>query len=521
MGIFNHRTAAALKFGPFLPSYNPASFVRLLPFGNAKGTAEVTTLYRTKFRSNCYHKSDPTGPTPHSMRCAVCHETLPKGRLLMASMVAFVTVLTLLLAHCTTRANPVPAKILGKYVLAYQSPGSNIHLNAHNDPDDIHELSNGIESGESDAEFGSPQTAPKHYRYRPPYQEPAEDQYDDQQEQEQDSADYADDSATASANHQHQYMTTYKTVTKHGSGTRHRPSYSDSGSDEDEDETDTSASEESNAYNAYRAYQNKGKKHQNHYSTGSNAAASSGHGGTHYHHYSQHHHRPKQQDQQQQQQQQQHYHHQVSSAHTSYHPQLIQAYKILHGTPNRLPTSHEYTDDDGSDEDEDEDFHSGAAIGAAAGTSSGYGGHGPQIIHTKGRAIPISQHVEIETPVPVPYVKKIHVPIPQEVRVKIPHPVLVPVPRPYPVHIPVAQPIAVPDIKEITVPIEKIVPYPVEKKIPVPIEKPVPYPIEKHVPVYLPQPIPVKVPIVKTIIHKVKQQTASGPNLPPGSGSFW
>ncbi|XP_053658866.1 uncharacterized protein LOC128707933 [Anopheles marshallii] len=437
----------------------------------------------------------------------------------MASMAVFATLLVHLLVHCSTQANPVPAKILGKYVLSYQSPGSNIHLDAHEDPEEINELSNGIESGESNTEFVNPQTASNHYRYRPQYQESA-DQYEDQ-EQEHDSADYADDSATASANHQHHYMTTYKTVTKHGGKTRNRPNYSDADSEEEEDEVDTNASEESNAYNAFRGYHNKGKKHQTHHATSSSTGTSSGHDGQFsYHHYSQHHHRPKHQEQQQQQSH--HYHHQVSSAHTSYHPQLIQAYKILHGTPNRLPTSHEYSDDDGSEEeDEDADFHSGSAIGAAAGTLPGYGGPGPQIIHTKGRAIPISQHVEIETPVPVPYVKKIHVPIPQEVRVKIPHPVLVPVPRPYPVHIPVAQPIAVPDIKEITVPIEKIVPYPVEKKIPVPIEKPVPYPIEKHVPVYLPQPIPVKVPIVKTIIHRVKQQTASGPTLPPGSGSLW
>ncbi|XP_049279780.1 uncharacterized protein LOC125762075 [Anopheles funestus] len=440
----------------------------------------------------------------------------------MASMALLGTVAIFLLAHYTTRANPVPAKILGKYVLSYQSPGSNIHLNAHEDPEEISELSNGIESGESDGQFVRSPTASKHYRYRPQYQQTA-DQYEEL-EQERDTADYADDSATASANHQHQYMTTYKTVTKHGGSTRNRPSYSAADSQEEEDEIDTSASEETNPYNAFRAYQNKGKKHQNHHVGGSSTGASSGQGGSsHYHAYSQYHHRGKHQEPQQQQPQSpHHYHHQVSSAHTSYHPQLIQAYKILHGTPNRLPTSHEYNDDEGSEEeDEDEDFHSGAAIGAAAGTPSGYGGSGPQIIHTKGRTIPISQHVEIETPVPVPYVKKIHVPIPQEVRVRIPHPVLVPIPRPYPVHIPVAQPIAVPDIKEITVPIEKIVPYPVEKKIPVPIEKPVPYPIEKHVPVYLPQPIPVKVPIVKTIIHKVKQQTASGPTLPPGSGSLW
>jgi hypothetical protein len=135
--------------------------------------------------------------------------------------------------------------------------------------------------------------------------------------------------------------------------------------------------------------------------------------------------------------------------------------------------------------------------------------------HTHEYAEPISQHIEVQKPVAIPYVQKIHVPIPKGVRVNIPHPVLVPVPKPYPVHIPVSQPIAIPVIKEITIPIEKIVPYAVEKKVPVPIEKPIPYPVEKHIPVHIPKPYPIRVPIVKTIIHKAKVQTTAGPYAEP------
>ncbi|KAL9693163.1 hypothetical protein quinque_012448 [Culex quinquefasciatus] len=106
----------------------------------------------------------------------------------------------------------------------------------------------------------------------------------------------------------------------------------------------------------------------------------------------------------------------------------------------------------------------------------------PKVIHTKARAVPIAQHIEVKRPEPIPYVKKIHVPVPTEV----------------------------PVIREITIPIEKIVPYPVEKRVPIPIEKPVPYPVEKHIPVHIPQPYPVKVPVVKTIYHKYKAPRTIG-----------
>lgn len=89
------------------------------------------------------------------------------------------------------------------------------------------------------------------------------------------------------------------------------------------------------------------------------------------------------------------------------------------------------------------------------------------------------------------------------VHVSIPHPVLVPQPHAYPIHIPVAKPYAVPVVKEITIPIEKIVPYPVVKKVPFTVEKRVPYHVEKFVTVHKKVPYAIKVPIVKTIIHRV------------------
>lgn len=89
------------------------------------------------------------------------------------------------------------------------------------------------------------------------------------------------------------------------------------------------------------------------------------------------------------------------------------------------------------------------------------------------------------------------------VHVPIPHPVLVPQPQAYPLHIPVAKPYAVPVVKEITIPIEKIVPYPVVKRVPYTVEKHVPYHVEKFVTVHKKVPYAIKVPIVKTIIHRV------------------
>jgi len=52
--------------------------------------------------------------------------------------------------------------------------------------------------------------------------------------------------------------------------------------------------------------------------------------------------------------------------------------------------------------------------------------------------------------------------------------------------------------------VEKKVPTPVEKIIPVKVEKPVPFHVVKNVPVPVVKPIPIKIPVYKTIVHKVK-----------------
>lgn len=144
-----------------------------------------------------------------------------------------------------------------------------------------------------------------------------------------------------------------------------------------------------------------------------------------------------------------------------------------------------------------------------SGLSGGYGeaSEPHHIYHNQAQAIPVSNHIEYTKHIPYPVYKQIHVPISKPVDVKIPHPVLVPVPHPYPIHIPVAQPVAVPIVKEITIPVEKIVPYPVEKHVPYPVEKHIPYPVEQHIKVHVPHPYPVKVPIFKTIYHKVKSSS--------------
>lgn len=146
---------------------------------------------------------------------------------------------------------------------------------------------------------------------------------------------------------------------------------------------------------------------------------------------------------------------------------------------------------------------------SASGLSGGYGeaAEPHHIYHSQAQAIPVSNHIEYTKHIPYPVYKQIHVPISKPVDVKIPHPVLVPVPHPYPIHIPVAQPVAVPVVKEITIPVEKIVPYPVEKHVPYPVEKHIPYPVEQHIKVHVPHPYPVKVPIIKTIYHKVKSSS--------------
>ncbi|CAL7939863.1 unnamed protein product [Xylocopa violacea] len=147
---------------------------------------------------------------------------------------------------------------------------------------------------------------------------------------------------------------------------------------------------------------------------------------------------------------------------------------------------------------------------------SGYGGsyggggfehglhEGGYVQHQYAPAVPVSEHVEITKPVPIPVVKNVGVPVAQPVAIAVPHPVAVGVPQPYPVHVPVAQPVAIPVVKTVAVPVEKKVPYPVEKVIPVPVEKHVPIPVEKHIPVPVEKPYPIHVPVYKHVYHRVK-----------------
>lgn len=118
--------------------------------------------------------------------------------------------------------------------------------------------------------------------------------------------------------------------------------------------------------------------------------------------------------------------------------------------------------------------------------------------------IPISEHIEIMKPVPVPSIRHVPVPFSKPYHISVPYPVIVPVPQPYPVKVPVYKPVPVAVIKEFQIPIEKLTPYPVVKNIPYPVSKGVPYNVEKEVKVNVPQPYPVKIPIIKTIIHSSK-----------------
>ncbi|XP_053972954.1 uncharacterized protein LOC128873406 isoform X1 [Hylaeus volcanicus] len=143
--------------------------------------------------------------------------------------------------------------------------------------------------------------------------------------------------------------------------------------------------------------------------------------------------------------------------------------------------------------------------------SYGYGGggidhglHGGHVQHHYAAAVPVSEHVEITKPVPIPVIKNIGVPVAQPVAIPVPHPVAVGVPQPYPVHVPVAKPVLIPVVKTIAVPVEKKVPFPVEKVIPVPVEKPVPITVEKHIPVPVEKPYPIHIPVYKHVFHRVK-----------------
>ncbi|KAL6263875.1 hypothetical protein P5V15_003956 [Pogonomyrmex californicus] len=104
----------------------------------------------------------------------------------------------------------------------------------------------------------------------------------------------------------------------------------------------------------------------------------------------------------------------------------------------------------------------------------------------------------------IPVVKHIGVPTIKKVPISVPHPVVETVPQPYPVHVIVPKPVPFQVEKQVIKTVEKKVPTPVEKIIPVKVEKPVPFHVVKHVPVPVEKPIPIKIPIYKTIVHKIK-----------------
>ncbi|KAG6801205.1 zinc finger protein [Apis mellifera caucasica] len=148
--------------------------------------------------------------------------------------------------------------------------------------------------------------------------------------------------------------------------------------------------------------------------------------------------------------------------------------------------------------------HGLSDYGSYGGGGIGHGLYEGHVQHHYAPAVPVSQHVEITKPVPVPVVKNVGVPVAQPVAIGVPHPVAVGVPQPFPVHVPVAKPVAIPVVKTVAIPVEKKVPFPVEKVIPVPVEKHVPITVEKHIPVPVEKPYPIHVPVYKHVFHRVK-----------------
>ncbi|XP_067205124.1 uncharacterized protein [Linepithema humile] len=106
----------------------------------------------------------------------------------------------------------------------------------------------------------------------------------------------------------------------------------------------------------------------------------------------------------------------------------------------------------------------------------------------------------------IPVVKHIAIGIPTitKVPIGVPHPLVEAVPQPYPVTVVIPKPVPYEVEKQVVKTVEKKVLTPVEKIVPVKIEKLVPFRVVKHVPVPFEKPIPIKIPIYKTIIHKVK-----------------
>uniref|UniRef100_A0A0A1XDL7 Uncharacterized protein n=1 Tax=Zeugodacus cucurbitae TaxID=28588 RepID=A0A0A1XDL7_ZEUCU len=134
--------------------------------------------------------------------------------------------------------------------------------------------------------------------------------------------------------------------------------------------------------------------------------------------------------------------------------------------------------------------------------------------------IPLARHVEVTKHIPAVDYERVHVPYNHSVPIRIPQPIITAVPRPYAIRVPVTKTIAVPKVQEVRIPIEKVKPYPVERPVPFVVERRVPYMVEKQVakPVYYPY--PVKVPIVKTIVHKIPRRTHSYTTYQPHASSY-
>ncbi|XP_014467864.1 PREDICTED: uncharacterized protein LOC106740913 [Dinoponera quadriceps] len=103
----------------------------------------------------------------------------------------------------------------------------------------------------------------------------------------------------------------------------------------------------------------------------------------------------------------------------------------------------------------------------------------------------------------IPVVKHIGIPTIKKIPLNVPHPVVQTVIQPYPVAVVIPKPVPFEVEKQVIKTVEKKVPTPVEKIIPVKIEKLVPFHVVKHVPIPVEKPFPVKIPIYKTIVHKV------------------
>ncbi|KAJ8667027.1 hypothetical protein QAD02_008689 [Eretmocerus hayati] len=102
-----------------------------------------------------------------------------------------------------------------------------------------------------------------------------------------------------------------------------------------------------------------------------------------------------------------------------------------------------------------------------------------------------------------PIIKEIGYPVYKKVELKIPYPDIQQVSQPYPILMPMLHPVRYEVVKTVVKTVERKVPTPMEKVVPVPVEKPVPFEVVKHVPVFVEKKIPIKIPVYKTIHHKI------------------